>query len=94
MRRICEIMVTLDFIFRLVLYSHERVSFNIIFLNVLEGIKQVEWFPYVTCFVASDSDPISLGAISMYESLVILTCYVTLAESLCCVIEQDNIIIV
>ena len=30
-RRICEIMVTLDFIFRLVLYSHEDVSFNIIF---------------------------------------------------------------
>ena len=40
MRRIYEIMVTLDFIFRLVLYSREDVSFNIIFLNVLEGIKQ------------------------------------------------------
>ena len=40
MRHICEIMVTLDFIFRLVLYSHEDVSFNIIFLNVLEGIIQ------------------------------------------------------
>ena len=40
MRRICKIMVTLDFIFRLVLHSHEDVSFNIIFLNVLEGIKQ------------------------------------------------------
>ena len=39
-RRICEIMVTLDFIFQLVLYSREDVSFNIIFLNVLEGIKQ------------------------------------------------------
>ena len=38
MRRICEIMVTLDFIFRLVLYSHEDVSFINIFLNVLEGI--------------------------------------------------------
>ena len=47
LRRICEIMVTLDFIFRLVLYSHEDVSFNIIFLNVLEGIKQFNlsmWF--------------------------------------------------
>ena len=47
MRRICEIMVTLDFIFRLVLYSHEDVLFNIIFLNVLEGIKQFHlsmWF--------------------------------------------------
>ena len=46
-RRICEIMVTLDIIFRLVLYSHEDVSFNIIFLNVLEGIKQFHlsmWF--------------------------------------------------
>ena len=40
MRRICKIMVTLDFIFRLVLYSHEDVSFDIIFLNVLEGIIQ------------------------------------------------------
>ena len=40
-------MVTLDFIFRLVLYSHEDVSFNIILLNVLEGIKQLHlsmWF--------------------------------------------------
>ena len=40
MRRICEITVTLDFIFRLVLCSHEDVSFNTICLNVLEGIKQ------------------------------------------------------
>ena len=46
-RRICEIMVTLDFIFRLVLYSHEDISFNSMFLNVLEGIKQFHlslWF--------------------------------------------------
>ena len=46
-RRIWEVMVTLDFIFRLVLYSHEDVSFNIIFLNVLEGIIQyllAMWF--------------------------------------------------
>ena len=45
--RICKITVTLDFIFRLVLYSHEDVSFNIIYLNVLEGIKQfylLMWF--------------------------------------------------
>ena len=28
------------FYYRLVLYSHEDVSFIIIFLNVLEGIKQ------------------------------------------------------
>ena len=39
-RRICEITVTLDCIFWLVLCSHEDVSFNIIFLNTLEGIKQ------------------------------------------------------
>ena len=46
-RRICEIMVTLDFIFRLVHCSSEDVSFNIICLNVLEGIKQFSllmWF--------------------------------------------------
>ena len=40
MRRICEITVTLDFMFRLVLCSHEDVSFNIICLNELECIKQ------------------------------------------------------
>ena len=47
MLRICETMVTLDFIFQLVLYSHEDVLFNIIFLNVLEGIIQFHlsmWF--------------------------------------------------
>ena len=46
-RRICEIMVTLDFIFRLVHCSSEDVSFNIICLNVLGGIKQfylLMWF--------------------------------------------------
>ena len=44
---ICEIMVTLDFIFQLVLCSREDVSFNSIFLNVLESIKQfylLMWF--------------------------------------------------
>ena len=46
-RRICEITVTLDFIFRLVLCSHEDVSINSICLNVLEGINQfylLIWF--------------------------------------------------
>ena len=38
--RICEIKVTLDFIFRLVHCSSEDVSFKSICLNVLEGIKQ------------------------------------------------------
>ena len=45
--RICEITVTLDFIFLLVLCSREDVSLNIIFLNMLKGIKQVYlliWF--------------------------------------------------
>ena len=39
--------MTLDLIFWLVLCSHEDVTFNIIFLNVLEGIKQFHlsvWF--------------------------------------------------
>ena len=39
--------MTLDFIFRLVHCSSEDVSFNIICLNVLEGIKQfylLMWF--------------------------------------------------
>ena len=39
-RRICKITVTLDFIFQLVLCSHDDVSFNIIYLDVLEGIIQ------------------------------------------------------
>ena len=46
-RRICEITVTLDFIFRLVHCSSEDVSFNSICLNVLEGIRQFNllmWF--------------------------------------------------
>ena len=46
-RRICEITVTLEFIFRLVLYSHEDVSFTTFFLNVFKGIKQFNlpmWF--------------------------------------------------
>ena len=43
-RRICEIMVTLDFVFRLVLYSHADVSFNNIFLNVLEKLHLSMWF--------------------------------------------------
>ena len=46
-RRICEIMVTLYFIFRLVHCISEAVSFNIICPHVLEGIKQyylLMWF--------------------------------------------------
>ena len=40
MRHICEITVMLYFIFRLVLCCREDVSFNIICLNVFEGIKK------------------------------------------------------
>ena len=47
MVRICEITVTLDFIFRLVHCSSEDVSFNSICLNVLEGIKQIY---FLLCF--------------------------------------------
>ena len=46
-RRNCEITVTLDFIFQLVLCSHEDVSFNIICLKVSECIKRfylLMWF--------------------------------------------------
>ena len=46
-RRICEITVTLDFIFRIVHCSSEDVSFNSICLTALEGIKHfhlVMWF--------------------------------------------------
>ena len=46
-RRICEITVTLVFIFRLVHCSSDHVSFNSICLTLLEGIKQfylVMWF--------------------------------------------------
>ena len=47
MRLICEIAVTLSFVFRLVHCSSDDVSFNSICLNVLEGIKQfylLMWF--------------------------------------------------
>ena len=39
-RRISRDNSDVDFIFRLVLCSHEDNSFNIVCLNVLEGIKQ------------------------------------------------------
>ena len=46
MRRNFEIMVTLDFIFRLVLCSHEDVSFNMIFSECVGRHKTVlsMWF--------------------------------------------------
>ena len=45
--RICEITATLVFIFRLMLCSHGDVSFKIVCLNMVEGIKEVYllmWF--------------------------------------------------
>ena len=45
--RICEIMVTLDFIFRLVHCSSEAISFNVICLSVLEGIKQFHFLMWL-----------------------------------------------
>ena len=45
-RRICEITVALDCIFRLVYCSSEDVSFNSICLNVLEGIRQFYLFTW------------------------------------------------
>ena len=46
-RRICEITVTLDFIFRPLLCSREDVSFNSTCLNALEGVTQ---FILLMCF--------------------------------------------
>ena len=75
MRRVCEIMVTLDFIFRLVLYSHEDVLFNIIFLNVLEGIKQFHlsmWFKKTRLETSFKGDNVkSLIKTSNCENLVL-----------------------
>ena len=46
-RRVCEITVTLEFVFRLVHCSREDVSFNSVCLNLLDGIKQ---FCLLMCF--------------------------------------------
>ena len=74
-RRICEIMVTLDFIFRLVHCSSEDVSFNIICLNVLEGIKQfyfLMWFKKTRLETPFKGDNIkALAKTSNYENLVL-----------------------
>ena len=57
-RRICEITVTLDFIFRLVHCSGEDVSFNSSCLNVLEGINQfylLMWFTQLETLFKGDN---------------------------------------
>ena len=74
-RRICQIMVTLDFIFRLVLCSYEDVSFNSICLNVLEGIKQfylLMWFKKTRLETPFKGDNVkALIKISNCENLVL-----------------------
>ena len=73
-RCICEIMVTLDFIFPLVLYSHEDVSFNIPFLYVLEGIIQFHlsmWFKKNRQETLFKGDNIALIKTSNCENLVL-----------------------
>ena len=74
-RRICEISVTLDFIFGLELYSHEGVSFKIIFLNVLKGISQFHlsiWFKKKRLETPFKGDNVkSLIKTSNYEKLVL-----------------------
>ena len=75
MRRICEIIVTLDFIFRLVHCSSEDVSFNIIYLNMLEGIKQfylLMWFKKTRLETAFKCDNVkALVKTSNCENLVL-----------------------
>ena len=65
----------LDFIFRLVLYIHKDVSFNILFLNVLEGIKPFHfsmWFKKNRLETPFKGDNIkALIKTSNYEKLVL-----------------------
>ena len=74
-RRICEKMVTLDFIFRLVHCCSEDVSFNIICLNVLEGIKQFYlfmWFKKTRLETPFKGDNVkALVKTSNWENLVL-----------------------
>ena len=74
-RRICEITVTLDLIFRLVHCSSEDVSFNSICLNVLEGIKQfylLMWFKKTRLETPFKGDNVkALGKPSNCENLVL-----------------------
>ena len=75
MRRICEIMVTLDFIFRLVHCSSEDDSLNIICLNVLEGIKEfylLMWFKKTRLEIPFKGDNVkTLVKTSNCENLVL-----------------------
>ena len=75
MRRICEITVTLNSIFRLVHCSGEVVSFNSICLNVFEGIKQfylLMWFKNTRLETPLKGDNVkALVKTSKYENLVL-----------------------
>ena len=75
MRRICEKTVTLDVIFGLVHCSSEDVSFNIIYLNVLEGIKQfylLMWFKKIRLETPFKGDNVkALVKTSNCENLVL-----------------------
>ena len=74
-RRIREITVTLDFIFRLVHCSSEDVSFNSICLNVLKGIKQfylLMWFKKTRLETLFKGDNVkALVKTSNFENLVL-----------------------
>ena len=74
-RHICEITVTLDFVFRLVHCSSEDVSFNSICLNVLEGIKQfylLMWFKKIRLETPFKGDNVkALVKTSNCENLVL-----------------------
>ena len=74
-RRICEITVTLAFIFRLVHCSSEYVSFNSICLNVLEGINQfflLMWFKKIRLEIPFKGDNVkALVKTSKCENLVL-----------------------
>ena len=71
-------MVALDFIFRLVHYSSEDVSFNSIYLNVLKGIKQfylLMWFKKTRLETPFKSDNVkALVKTSNSENLMIGLC--------------------
>ena len=70
--------MTLDFIFRLMHCSSEYVSFNIICLNVLEGIKQfylLKWFQKTRLETPFKGDNVkALVKTSNCESLVHYFC--------------------
>ena len=73
-RRICEITVTLAFIFRLVHCRSEYFSFKSICLNVLEGINQfflLMWFKKIRLETPFKGDNVkTLVKTSKCENLV------------------------